>query len=103
MIQPGVHKFDYSYLTAAGVSSVNAQLLNQAIDEADIKYSNGGKTASMTFEIPKMVLGSDNQFNGTVEFDVIDRSGNIVEQSESKRIVVDNIAPTATVALQHAR
>lgn len=94
----GVHKFDYSYLTAAGVSSVNAQLLNQAIDEADIKYSNGGKTASMTFEIPKMVLGSDNQFNGTVEFDVIDRSGNIVEQSESKRIVVDNIAPTATVA-----
>lgn len=94
----GVHKFDYSYLTAAGVSSVNSQLLNQAIDEADIKYSNGGKTASMTFEIPKMVLGSDNQFNGTVEFDVIDRSGNIVEQSESKRIVVDNIAPTATVA-----
>lgn len=94
----GVHKFDYSYLTAAGVSSVNAQLLNQAIDEADIKYSNGGKTAVMTFEIPKMVLGSDNQFNGTVEFDVIDRSGNIVEQSESKRIVVDNIAPTATVA-----
>lgn len=94
----GVHKFDYSYLTAAGVSSVNAQLLNQAIDEADIKYSNGGKTASMTFEIPKMVLGSDNQFNGTVEFDVIDRSGNIVEQSESKRIVVDNIVPTATVA-----
>lgn len=94
----GVHKLDYSYLTAAGVSTVNEQLLNQAIDEAAIKYSNGGKTAIMTFEIPKMVLGSDNQFNGTVEFDAIDRSGNKVKQSERKRIVVDNIAPTATVS-----
>ena len=32
----GVHKFDYSYLTAAGVSSVNAQLLNQAIDHFSV-------------------------------------------------------------------
>lgn len=94
----GVHKFDYSYLTAAGVSSVNAQLLNQAVEEADIKYSNDRKTATMTFEIPKAALDRNHQFNGTVEFDVVDRSGNMVKQSESKRIVVDNIAPTATVS-----
>lgn len=94
----GVHQFNYSYLTAAGVSSVNAQLLDQVIDEAGIKYSDGGRTATMTFEIPKMVLGSDNQFNGTVKFDATDRSDNKVEQSENKRIVVDNIAPTATVS-----
>lgn len=93
----GVHKFDYSCLTAAGVSSVNAQLLDQAIEEANITYSNGGRTATMSFEIPKMVLGNDNQFNGTVKVDAIDRSNNKVEQSETKRIVVDNIAPTATV------
>lgn len=94
----GVHQFNYSYLTAAGVSSVNAQLLDQVIDEAGIKYSDGGRTATMTFEIPKMALGSDNQFNGTVKFDATDRSDNKVEQSENKRIVVDNIAPTATVS-----
>ena len=94
----GVHQFNYSYLTAAGVSSVNAQLLDQVIGEAGIKYSDGGRTATMTFEIPKMALGSDNQFNGTVKFDATDRSDNKVEQSENKRIVVDNIAPTATVS-----
>lgn len=94
----GVHQFNYSYLTAAAVSSVNAQLLDQVIDEASIKYSDGGRTATMTFEIPKMALGSDNQFNGTVKFDATDRSDNKVEQSENKRIVVDNIAPTATVS-----
>lgn len=94
----GIHQFNYSYLTAAGVSSVNAQLLDQVIDEAGIKYSDGGRTATTTFEIPKMALGSDNQFNGTVKFDATDRSDNKVEQSENKRIVVDNIAPTATVS-----
>lgn len=93
----GVHRFDYSYLTAAGVSSVNAQLLDQAIEEASITYSNGGRTATMSFDIPKMVLGNDNQFNGTITFDAVDRSNNKVEQSETKRVVVDNISPTATV------
>ena len=94
----GVHQFHYSYLTAAGVSSVNAQLLDQVVEEESIRYSNGGKTAVLTFDIPKMVLGSDNQFNGTVKFDVADRSGNKTAQAEDKRIVVDNIAPTATVS-----
>lgn len=93
----GVRKFDYSYLTAAGVSSVNTQLLDQAIKEGNITYSDGGRTATMSFEIPKTVLRNDNQFNGTIQFDAIDRSNNKVEQSETKRVVVDNIAPTATV------
>lgn len=95
----GVHSFLYSYLNAAGVSSVNAQLIDQAIAAADIRYSNGGATATASFVIPKMVLGSDNQFNGTVEFTATDRSGKESQvHKETKRVVVDNISPTAQVS-----
>ena len=51
----------------------------------------------MSFTIPKLVLGNDNQFNGTVQFAATDRSGNTVERSETRRVVVDNIPPVATV------
>lgn len=98
-----VHSFLYSYLNAAGVSSVNAVLINEAIGAADIKYSTDRKTATVTFEIPKMVLGNDNQFNGTVEFTATDRAGNTTDtHKETKRIVVDNIAPTAQVSYNEA-
>lgn len=95
----GVHTFVYSYLNAQGVSSVNAELVNQVISAADIRYSQDGVTASASFDIPKMLLGRDNQFNGVVEFTATNRSGTeSALHREAKRIVVDNISPTAQVS-----
>jgi len=98
----GVHSFMYSYLNATGVSGVNAELANELIEAADIKYSSDGKTATSSFEIPKMVLEADNQFNGTVEFSATDRAKNKTEMKDSKHIVVDNISPTAQVSYNEA-
>lgn len=93
----GVHGFKYNYRNANGVSSVNAELINQAIEEGSITYSPDGKTATLVFNIPKDALGSNNQFNGIVDFTSTDRSHNEVKQQENKRIVVDNISPICSV------
>ncbi len=91
----GIYHFAYSYIKGKDVSGVNAQLLDQAIKEAKITYD--GKKATATFNIPKMVLGADNQFNGTVEFTAFDRSEVSTELKDSTVIIVDNITPTAKI------
>ena len=98
-----VNSFMYSYRNAAGVSGVNAEVINEAIQAAGINYSGDRMTATVTFEIPKMVLGNDNQFNGSIEFTATDRANNTsAVHKETKRIVVDNIAPTAEVSYNEA-
>lgn len=94
----GVHGFDYSYLRADGVSAVNGELTEQTIEEAQISFTEGGAVATAGFQISQAALAAGNQFNGTVRVRATDRAGNQTDDlQDGKRIVVDNIAPTATV------
>ena len=91
----GVYHFMYSYLTAKDVSSVNAQLINDAINRA--KINQDGKTSTAIFTIPKSSLERNSQFNGTVEFTAYDYAENNTYKSDTKRVVVDNISPTSSI------
>lgn len=92
----GINEFKYGYRTAAGVSPVNAELLDQLLAGANIVSRNGISTA--TFEVPGSVLTSGTQFNGNIEFTAIDRANNESGKlQDTKRIVADNISPTAEV------
>ncbi len=91
----GVYHFMYSYLTATGVSDVNAQLVNDAISKAEITRS--GKTSTAVFSIPKSSLERNSQFNGTVEFTAYDYAENNTYEADTKRVIVDNISPTASI------
>ncbi|MBQ7499893.1 MAG: hypothetical protein IJT91_03265 [Clostridia bacterium] len=94
-----VRRFDFSYILEDGVSTLNAELLNQYIEDGTIKYMDDNRTAVLEFNIPKEVLQRDNQFNGHIEFTATDRSNNVTgNQKQDQIIVVDNIAPEATVA-----
>ncbi len=100
----GVYHFLYSYTNNKDVSGVNAELIDEKILYKDIEFDGdkdkaNGKVAKATFTIPKLVLENDNQFNGTVKFTAYNRSE--VNDSEDDKekivVVVDNIAPTATI------
>lgn len=88
----GVGSFTYSYLVSDGVSPTNVGVENGILQGTDISYSDGGREATATFAIPA-------QFRGTVSFSATDRSGNTsAVNSDSKVIVVDNVAPGINVA-----
>ncbi len=93
----GVHRFEYSYINKDGVSKVNAELINQAINEAAIVRE--GYTSTASFKIPKnLPLNKKNQFNGTVEFTAFDRAENkSVTLKDTEVLVVDNIKPVSSI------
>lgn len=91
----GVEHFTYSYRKDSGVSSVNAELIDAAIQKANIVQN--GNTFTASFRIPQQALENLNQFNGTVDFCAYDQAANSSAKADDKRIVVDNIKPTADV------
>lgn len=91
----GIEHFVYNYRNASGVSAVNAQLLEAAIEKAEVIQN--GRLFTARFTIPKYVLQGRNQFNGTVDFEAYDYSDNKSGLNDSERIVVDNLVPTVSV------
>jgi len=97
----GIYYFVYSYLKGENVSAVNAELLNEKIADANSRITYEGKKATTSFTIPKEALQATNQFNGTVEFAAFDRSENTTGLKDTQNLIVDNIAPTATISYNH--
>lgn len=92
-----IHSFDYSYMRAEGVSTVNAEGIANRIDASKITYSNGRKTATATFVLPASELRAGTQINGGLEYAATNRASLTTELKDMKRYVVDSIAPTVNV------
>ena len=90
----GIVEFAYEYVLNAGVSSVNKG------GSGTVAATQNGNVFTATFQIPASALIATNQFNGYVGFTVVDRSGNtsVKNDKDSNTLVVDNIAPTATIS-----
>lgn len=86
----GIDYVIYSYEVEAGSSPKNKGLTEQKITSENISYSNNGRTATVRFSIPP-------QYRGRVNFQVVDKAGNISIFEDEKIVVVDNIAPGVTV------
>ena len=93
----GVYRFEYSYRKSDGVSGVNGEEVGTTIEESGISYNAKRKDAAASFRIPNADLRGDNQFDGTVEFRVMDRSGKVTDFADNRRVVVDNISPVASI------
>ena len=91
----GIDKLVYSYIKDAGVSNINAEMIDVTISGNDL--IRDGNSVTGTFEIPQQVLAANSQFNGTVKVVAYDFAGNTVELHDSKKIIVDNISPQANV------
>lgn len=90
----GIHSFKYGFDKADGSAYDNEYLT----DSSSIVNSDGGRVGTLTFEVPGKDLPQGSQFNGNVNFSAFDRAGNESDYlRDTKRIVVDNIAPSADV------
>lgn len=93
----GIYRFVYSCNRSEGVSDVNAATEKKTVEENEIVYSNGDRLATATFQVPGGEVRGDRQFDGSISFAAEDRAGHSMEFEDTKRLIVDNIAPNAEI------
>ena len=86
-----ISKFDTS-----GLSKIDSKAITKALSGNNIQRNSYENTA--TFQIPQEALTAATQFNGTISFTAYDTSNNKTDLNDTKRVVVDNIAPTVEVS-----
>lgn len=86
----GVDRFSYEY-----VSDLTGQKVSGDISADEI----GKASVTRTFYVPK---NAGEQFNGRVNANVYDRSGNTENLEGKDKLIVDSIAPNATVTYNQA-
>ena len=93
----GVDYFEWTYTKEKGASDVNMASMetSEKIYPTEEKYSEDGKTATVSFTI-------DSQARGYISYKAVDRAGNGVDSeltADTSRInIVDTITPTRTVS-----
>lgn len=88
--ESGIEGFEYSYLVIDEEKDKNEGKEKVKIEKKDIVYSEDGKTAKASFEIPA-------QFYGTVSFTAVDAADNSSTKNDTKVIVVDDISPDVKI------
>lgn len=87
-----ISRIEYDYSRDGSASGVNEELIAGAIGNSDLTQS--GNTATVQFSIPQ---NQASQLNGTINLVAYDSAGNNSAYNDDRRVVVDNIAPNATV------
>lgn len=96
----GIASFQYSCRKEDNVSEVNQQILNQKIEESEIRYSKDGLTATAQVTLPSKVVKELTQFRGSIEFTTTDRMGHQTSYTDkNSRVVVDTITPQMSVSM----
>lgn len=89
-VTSGVEEFIYTAHKTSGASGINKETYSDKISGTAIARKNGNEFTG-SFEISA-------QFDGYIEFSAKDKAGNpAASKTDTKRIVVDNKAPTSSV------
>jgi hypothetical protein len=91
----GVYSLTCGFIGGADASGINGEIASIEIPYEALRFTNGGRTAAASIELPPETSGV--QLDGSLEVMAYDRSGNGSGISDERRVIVDTIAPNMTV------